>query len=498
MSYFDTHIRNTLVVDQNIFRKEKYTDNGLPKYEECKALLPKPFWKGHENIIDCYWRCWELAFRNLRKPSEGSGFIRNYIQTAFDNHLFMWDSGFIMLFAHYGRRGFDFQQTLDNLYAKQHLDGFICRELDEETGADVFERFDAASTGPNILPWVEWEYYLVFGDRERLKRVFPVLVAYHRWLRAHRTWPDGSYWLSGFASGMDNQPRQPEGYHTHFSHGHMSWIDACAQQVLSAKMLIKVSEVIERWQETADLRKEVETLSSYINEKMWDENTGYYYDRWADGSLSGVKTVGAYWTLLAGVVPKERVYRFVMHLENEQEFKRPHRVPSLSFDHPKYNSFGDYWVGSVWAPTNYMLFKGLQKYGYSQLAYDIALNHVENVAEVFKKTGTLWENYAPERIEQGNAAKPDFVGWSGLPPIAVLFEYVFGLRADVHKSKLLWDIRLLDEHGIDNYPFGNKGNLKLWCGKRLSGGERPEVTAESDFPLDIELRWDGGTEILHL
>ena len=498
MPYFDTHIRNTLVVDQNKFRTQKYESCELPKYHQSKKLLPKPFWDGHDSVIECYWKVWELAFKNLRKPTEESGFIANFIDSAFNNHLYMWDSGFIMLFAHYGCRAFNFQQTLDNLYAKQHLDGFICREVYEDTGEDAFERFDAASTGPNILPWVEWEYYLRFGDSERLRRVFPVLLAYHRWLRSHRTWPDGSYWLSGFASGMDNQPRQPEGYHTHFSHGHMSWIDACSQQVLSAKMLNKISEVIERWGEVEDLRREAEILTKYINEKMWDEETGFYYDRWSDGRLSGVKTVGAYWTLLASIVPEDRVHRFVMHLENENEFNRPHRVTSLSHDHPKYDPFGDYWKGSVWSPTNYMVISGLRNYGYHQLAYDIALNHLQNVVKVFADTETLWENYAPERIEKGNAAKADFVGWSGLPPVAILFEDVFGIRTDVHKSKLVWSISLLEKFGIENYPFGNKGTLNLKCEKRSSEGEKPVITVEADFPLELEIRWKKGTEVLHL
>jgi hypothetical protein len=36
----------------------------------------------------------------------------------------MWDSAFILLFARYGSRAFDFQRTLDNFYAKQHPDGY--------------------------------------------------------------------------------------------------------------------------------------------------------------------------------------------------------------------------------------------------------------------------------------------------------------------------------------------------------------------------------------
>jgi hypothetical protein len=47
--------------------------------------------------------------------------------------------------------------------------------------------------------------------------------------------------------------------------------------------------------------------------------------------LSEVKTIGAYWTLLAGVVPQERLTKFVGHLDNPAEFKTPHRVPALRY-----------------------------------------------------------------------------------------------------------------------------------------------------------------------
>ena len=48
-----------------------------------------------------------------------------------------------------------------------------------------------------MLAWAEWEHYRNFGDRDRLARVFPVLCAYHQWLRAYRTWPDGSLLVDG-------------------------------------------------------------------------------------------------------------------------------------------------------------------------------------------------------------------------------------------------------------------------------------------------------------
>ena len=110
---------------------------------------------------------------------------------------------------------------------------------------------------------------------------------------------------------------------------------------------------------------------------------------------------------------------------------------------------------------------------------------------VFQQTGTLWENYAPERTVPGNRAKDDFVGWSGLAPVAGLFEYVFGLRADASVGRLLWDVRLLESHGIHGYPFGRDGVLDLSCAARGFAGEEPEIQVRSTIPLELVVRWEG-------
>ncbi len=170
----------------------------------------------------------------------------------------------------------------------------------------------------------------------------------------------------------------------------------------------------------------------------------------------------------------------------------------MSADHVEYKKDGGYWLGGVWAPTNYMAIRGLHQYGYNKLAHEIGLNHLNNVVEVFKKTNTVWENYAPESAAPGNPAKNDFVGWTGLPPVAVLFEFVFGLRPDVSKSKLTWDIRLLEEHGVYQYPFGKHGLINLKCLKRNSIKEKPVTEVDSNISLDLEIYWDNGKETIHL
>jgi hypothetical protein len=497
--YYDTHITNRLA-QENTFRNAQREEAVPPTFADNKHLLPQPFWQGHSSTIDCYWRVWEIAFRNLFRPTAANGFIANYIDTAFNGNLFMWDSAFILLFARYGSRVFNFQRTLDNLYCKQHADGFICREISESDGLDVFYRFDPSSTGPNVMPWTEWEYFLTFGDRDRLARVFPVLAAYHQWLRVNRTWQDGSYWTSGWGSGMDNQPRPPvvPGYDAQqvawWSNGQMTWVDACMQQVLSARLLLRMADVLGRADEMRDMQQELGSLTNLVNDTLWDERTAFYYDRYRDGSHADVKTIGAYWALLAGVVPAARIAPFIAHLSNTREFNRPHRVPSMAADHPAYREDGGYWLGGVWPPTNYMILRGLSEIGAGDLAHEIAMNHLDNVTRIFETTGTVWENLAPEFPKPGNPAKGDFVGWGGLPATAVLFEYAFGLRPDCAHNTLVWDVHLTEEHGIRQYPYGKDGLLNLTCAARKSTSERPQIVAESNVPLTLRVVWHGQSE----
>ena len=481
-------------VAKNPYLNMQAEDTPLPIYEKVKDRLPRPVWEGHEDALACYDKVWEIAFHNLRRPNAEAGFVSNFIDTAFNGYLFMWDSSFIVMFGRYGSQVFNFQKTLDNMYSHQHKDGFICREICESEPGEQFQRDDPASTGPNIMPWCEWEYFQLTGDKERLSRVFYPLLAYHKWLQHNRTWRDGSYWSCGLACGMDNQPRVQPGYSDHCSHGHGIWVDACIQMVISGKVLIEMGKILGHEQDTEWLVREVEMLTGLINDKLWSEQDAFYYDMWRSG-LSGVKSIGAYWSLLADIVPPERLPRLIAHLENPSEFKRPHRVPTLSADHPEYHEDGHYWKGSVWAPTNYMVLKGLERVGYHDLAHEIGCNTLDNVVEVYRQTGTVWENYSPEHTCPGKPAKSDFVGWTGLIPIAVLIEYVLGIKADAKNDEIVWRVNLTEQHGIERYPFGGK-SVDLVCAARQSADDEPQITVKCDTPVKLRVIWPGGEKVI--
>lgn len=503
INYLD-YLNPQKLVEENQFRQAIPTTAAIPAFSQIRNKLPQPYWHGREDAIACWWKVWELGWGNITLPTAENHFIAPYIDTAYNGNLFLWDSVFALMFARYGRRLFNFQQTLDNFYATQRADGFICRELRPQHGG-LFHPHDPASTGPNLFAWSEWDHYKNTGDLDRLGRVFPPILAYHRWLRTHRTWQDGSYFHSGLASGMDNQPVDDTGAQfVQVEHRHLSRIDATAQALLSAQTLCHIAAELNRTHLTQPEQQEITRLKQLINTHNWDDDTHFYHHWHPETGRTTPKSIGAFWTLLSDTVPTGRLTPFLSSLSDPATFNRPHRIPSLAHDNQFYQPIGDYWRGGVWPPTNYMTLRGLSHVGRHDLAHEIACNHHDNVVQVFNETGTVWEFYAPETItyglqQDGTPAVTDFVGWSGLAPVALLLEYRFGLRPDAPHNRLTWDIRETSStFGVTNYPFGRDGLLDLHHTLAPNPTDQPTIQIKSNIPLQLDLHWPHGQTTLHI
>ena len=116
--------------------------------------------------------------------------------------------------------------------------------------------------------------------------------------------------------------------------------------------------------------------------------------------------------------------------------------------------------------------------GYADPAREIALEHLDRVTSVFEKTGTIWENYAPDSVAPGKPAKGDFVGWSGIGPILFLLEYGAGLKPDALRNELVWDLREEQRIGCERYRFN--GHVIDLLATPTANGKGWEVTIRSD------------------
>lgn len=450
--------------------------------EKLLRVVPEPILPARPDLVEMYNKCWVLGYKQTQYGTPQNGFVRWYVDAAFDNRIFQWDTSFSLAWAKYGQEALPSIESHDNFYRKQHPDGAIAGVIEKAAGEDDQPKDAPWFTRNNLFSWMEWEYYQTTGDASRFERVVPILRDYARWVIEHRRHDNGHYFWSGWSSGMDNSPRSvaDEFYPPY------SWVDYDANEALAARYLAKMAAVIgdeETAQEMRALHAEIRDL---VNRDMWSEEDQFYWDLDKDGSFRKVKTVASFWPMWAKITEERHVDGLIAHLNDEDEFNRPHRVPTLSADEPEYSPEGDYWRGSVWAPTNHMITKGLAANGRHEQAREIVLNHLNNMAKVFEETETVWENYAPEKAAPGDPSQPNFVGWSADGPIAQLIENYIGIKLDVPNNTIRWRLLTTEEVGLRNLDFGGH-TIMLKAHARSSRRDPVQLTVRTPTAFTIRL-----------
>lgn len=499
------------------FARKQYVRKPLPTFAETRNKLPSPIFDEEPLYVAMYWKTWELAFRNFYEPAAESGYVSQFIDAAFNKNLFLWDTCFMTMFCNYGQPLTPGIGSLDNFYARQHEDGEICREINRATGRDYaawvnreekdlfsrWGRFSVTYAGREvpkppprltldalnhpIFAWAELESVRVTGDRGRLKLVYEPLLRYYRALQKYLRQGNGLY-MTDWAS-MDNSPRNPC-----LVNGGTA-VDISAEMALFANQLAEIADSLGKNDDALALCKDAKDLRRLINEKMWDPQRKFYFDVSVDGKRAPVRTIAAYWTLLAEVASPEQADALAAELCNPRSFGRRHRVPSAPADEAGYDPLGGYWRGDVWPSTNTMVIRGLEKCGKKALAREIALEHLARVGEVFRTTGTVWECYAPDSAEPGRhragaverLAAKDMVGWTGIVPILYFFEYAIGLKPDAPSNRLTWTLTSSKRCGCQRYRF-NGHTVALLAEPRGAAPGKVELDVESDgaFQLCVE------------
>lgn len=450
--------------------------------EQLRSKLPVPILTDDAGWLDLYWRAWSIAYDKIRTPDEQTGLV-GYCDAAFSHNIFQWDTCFMLRFLRYSPQIFKAFGSLDNFYLKQHDDGFICREINSVSGADFWEKDHKSSINPPLFSDAEWSLYSLTADDERVSRVLPPLIRYHHWLSMNRRASDGvGYWTTALASGMDNSPRAYDqgGLDVHEGYGY-TWLCMTAQMALSTMRISQLAAVAGEEEIAERFRAEYEMLAEYVRATFWNDDGGFYADRQPDGAVSNVLTPATCWPLLLPGEPEERVARIESALLDERRLGRAHLVSSLSADHALYDSRGNYWRGSVWPPMVYLAAAAMSNCGHHEAASRIADNHLSMLGAVFRKTGTFWENYAPDSTERGQIARPEFVGWAGCGPIAMLIETVIGISVSAANRHVHWRLGRQDRHGLENMKMGGSTLSVLFDPATRS----IQVSADEDFDLSV-------------
>lgn len=171
----------------------------------------------------------------------------------------------------------------------------------------------------------------------------------------------------------------------------------------AARILGDTKEVA-KWEEACLARKRT------MNELMWDQGRGLFYDyNYVKERRSNVSSLAAYYSMWAGMADGQQAQALVKALRRFEQKGGLATTDSLPLGQYVPGSLPTQWAyPNGWAPLQYLVIKGLQRYGYHEDARRIAMKWL--------RTNLEWFNTHGEFLEKYNAVNPDKPPAKGVYP----------------------------------------------------------------------------------
>ncbi len=346
--------------------------------------------------------------------------------------------------------------SLCNLdFAREILDTCMAYQVTNDPEDDMsFGRIPHSITPNGFGPWAApplmeyayWELFKKNGSVAMIQDAFTRLFDYHLWLNYNRdTNKDGLYsWVHPSESGIENAPRYDK-----LSPKECDAIDLSCLVSVQLRSLINMASILKEDTVKENLEARKAELDGWINDDLWDNSTGFYYDKAIagpqKGQFVGPRSIVGWYPLFAGIVPKDRLGRYLRHLSSRDEFWTTFPVPSVAKDDQSFDKTMNMWRGATWVVGNYMIIKGMKGYGFRQLPGELAYLTAYHVLETSKSKNNFFEYYnslGPNdnielfaRKNEMTGPRPWCVGGTGLVA-NILLEDMLGIEPQ-HDSILL-------------------------------------------------------------
>ena len=275
---------------------------------------------------------------------------------------------------------------------------------------NLIEENNYRNTKSPLAAWAIWQIYEKTKDADFLKEFYPKLKLYHNWWYKERDHDqdglcefgstDGTLIAAKWESGMDNAVRFDDSKilknaEKAFSLNQES-VDLNSFLYAEKNYLSKMAQVLKLTKESKDWQDESTALKTKIQTQFWDASTGWYYDTTIDGkSLIKIMGCEGYLPIWAEVATPEQTKLMKENMLNPAIFNTFVPLPTLAANHPKFKPEGGYWRGPIWLDQSYFGINGLEKYGYTNEADQLAHKLIHNADGVLDKGTSIRENYQP-------------------------------------------------------------------------------------------------------
>ncbi|AVI51524.1 glycoside hydrolase [Pukyongia salina] len=141
--------------------------------------------------------------------------------------------------------------------------------------------------------------------------------------------------------------------------------------IASNESIIRLGKLLNRTEKVGQLSRWQTRAKERMNTKLFDDqlNAYVYYDLRNERKLSHVSS-SSFAPLMAGIPTKEQADRIVRHFQGGRFSGAKHEnFLCASFD-PGSEFFNSkkYWRGPIWINLNWIIYRGLRRYGYDEIA----------------------------------------------------------------------------------------------------------------------------------
>ncbi len=333
-------------------------------------------------------------------------------------HQWLWDSCFhAIVLRHFDTRAAEGE--LRSLVAAQRSNGMIPHEGKYNLFGHLLP-FTSRITQPPFIARAVLDVYSKSLNMAFLAGVFSRLQQYNSWLEDKREINNVLKVVNPNESGEDNSVLWDKELPLplHRAYGWLSAYLPLLPQLLVVKSVTATSiyaDSLESMARIARILGKKELSASYSKKhavvvaavtKMFKKEDGFYLSKTMTDKWLKYKTHSVFSPMFCGAVSKAEAKKLVdEHLLNEKEFWTPYAIPTVAVNERKFSAKG-YWRGPMWMNINWMLHRGLTRYGLKAVAAEL----LEKTIAAVRKSG-FREYYNPITGE-GLGAKQ--FGWSTL------------------------------------------------------------------------------------
>lgn len=374
-------------------------------------------------------------------------------------------------------------------------------------------RFSGSSdrAQPPVGSFAVLKLYRRFADRKWLQRAYPYLKKFNLFwttpLEKLRPRRDGNHnglleWGSdsglvaawtpeweknadgrtraAWESGQDDLPNYDQApFNRETGTLELDCVDLNSLFALDCECLAEIAAELGLAEDERFFQDRCQGVRERVNELLWDETAGMYKDRYWDGRLSPRLAASNFYPLLAGIPDAGRAARLLKNLLDPALFWGEFVIPTISRNDPAFPD-QQYWRGTIWPPTNYLVGQGLRRYGFYQASAELAQKSMNLFLATWDTYQLCRENYDSRSGEGGGQR---YQSWGPLFALSGVEEFI---ERDIFGLLKIGSLRVPAQTRLKNYhdngtwydiTMGPLGLVVECAGRPLLESDSPLVLA---------------------